>query len=109
VKFAIVAPLPVVGPRVRGNVPEVITYRIGGIAAGIGPKLVKSYALQQKIRFYLDHIERFYGASQRLKGGVTRSLWRWSDASQGKATRFDRAERPKLLSSARDCRGPSTS
>jgi hypothetical protein len=35
-------------PRVRGNVPEVITYRIGGIAAGIGPKLVKSYALQQK-------------------------------------------------------------
>src|SRR5271169_6449664 len=48
VKSAIVAPLPVVGPRVRGNVPEVITYRIGGIAAGIGPKLVKSYALQQK-------------------------------------------------------------
>jgi hypothetical protein len=48
VKSAIAAPLPVVGPRVRGNVPEVITYRIGGIAAGIGPKLVKSYALQQK-------------------------------------------------------------
>jgi hypothetical protein len=48
VKSAIVAPPPVVGPRVRGNVPEVITYRIGGIAAVIGPKLVKSYALQQK-------------------------------------------------------------
>jgi hypothetical protein len=29
VKSTIVAPLPVVGPRVRGNVPEVITYRIG--------------------------------------------------------------------------------
>src|SRR6516165_5031860 len=66
-------------------------------------------AAAEKIRFYLDHIERFYGASQRLKGGVTRSLWRWSDASQGKATRFDPAERPRLLSSARDCRGPSTS
>src|SRR5271169_2115598 len=57
VKSAIVAPTPVVGSRVRGNVPKVSIYRIGGIAAVLAPSWAILMHCNIKISPYFKLIE----------------------------------------------------